>query len=77
MIVARALGLETCPQQSWCDFGAVVHRVLPIPEDRILLSGMALGYADTAAVENTLVSTRVGVDEFTTWHGRETFEMGG
>lgn len=68
MLVARAHGLETCPQQAWCDLGAVVHRELAIPEEHILLSGMALGYADMTGVENTLVSTRAGVNEFTTWH---------
>lgn len=68
MVVARAHGLETCPQQAWCDFGAVVHRELAIPDSLILLSGMALGYADPSAVENKLVSDRIGVDEFTTWH---------
>lgn len=68
MIVARAFGLETCPQQAWCDVGAVVHEELGIPESRILLSGMALGRMDPDAPENTLVSERVGVDEFATWH---------
>ncbi|MBB4642996.1 nitroreductase [Rhizorhapis suberifaciens] len=68
MVVARAHGLETCPQQAWCDFGAVVHRELAIPDSLILLSGMALGYADSSAIENKLVSDRIGVDEFTTWH---------
>jgi nitroreductase len=68
MIVSRAYNLETCPQQAWCDIGAVVHRELFIPDDHILLSGMALGYADWSAAENTLISDRVGVDEFCTWH---------
>lgn len=69
MIVARAFGLETCPQQAWCDFGAVVHRELHIPDDHILLSGMALGHPDMSAPENRLVSEREEVDGFTTWHG--------
>jgi nitroreductase len=68
MTAARAYGLETCPQQSWCDFGAVVHRELRIPSAHIVLSGMALGYADHDAPENSLVSDRAGVGEFTTWH---------
>lgn len=68
MIVARAFGLETCPQQAWCDVGQVVHRELGIPEGEILLSGMAMGEEDRAAKVNTLVSTRIGVDEFATWH---------
>ena len=68
MILARAYGLETCPQQAWCDFGGVVHRELAIPESHILLSGMALGFEDTGADVNALVSERIGVDEFATWH---------
>lgn len=68
MVVARGFGLETCPQQAWCDVGAVVHAELSIPDSQILLSGMALGRIDPDAPENTLVSERVGVDEFSTWH---------
>ncbi len=68
MIVARAYGLETCPQQAWCDFGAVVHRELQIPNEHIVLSGMALGHADHAAPQNSLRSERANVAEFTTWH---------
>lgn len=68
MIAARGYGLETCPQQAWCDFGAVVHRQLAIPENHIILSGMALGHADWSARENTLIADREPVDHFTTWH---------
>lgn len=68
MIVARAYGLETCPQQAWCDFGAIVHRELGLPDEHILLSGMALGRADSTAVVNTLISDRIEPAEFTTWH---------
>ncbi len=68
MVLARACGLETCPQQAWCDIGAVVHRELTIPEGHVVLSGMALGYEDAGAAVNSLVSERATVDEFTTWH---------
>jgi nitroreductase len=68
MTMARAAGLETCPQQAWCDVGAVVHRELGIPDDHILLSGMALGHPDPDALENTLVSERIGPRQFTTIH---------
>jgi len=68
MILARAHGLETCPQQAWTTYGAVVHRELAIPQEHIVLSGMALGRADESALVNTLVSTRAGVEEFVTWH---------
>ena len=66
MILARAKGLETCPQQAWCEFGATVHQALNIPDDEIIISGMSLGYAREAP-ENTLVSERVTLDDFTTF----------
>jgi nitroreductase len=58
MTVARAFGLDTCPQQAWCDYGNVVHETLKIPAERILLSGMAIGHVDPTAPENALVTER-------------------
>jgi nitroreductase len=66
MILARGKGLETCPQQAWCEFGPIVHKVLGIPDDEIIISGMSLGYA-AEAPENTLVSERAPLDDFTTF----------
>ena len=66
MILARGKGLETCPQQAWCEFGPIVHEVLGIPDDEIIISGMSMGYA-TKAPENTLVSERVPLGDFTTF----------
>jgi nitroreductase len=66
MILARGKGLETCPQQAWCEFGPIVHKVLNIPDDEIIISGMSMGYAADAP-ENTLVSERVPLDDFTTF----------
>jgi nitroreductase len=70
MILARAHGLETCPQQAWCEYGSVVHDELSIPDDQIILSGMALGFSDPQAPENTLVSERIAPEEFATFHHR-------
>ena len=70
MTVARAHGLETCPQQSWCDVGGVVHRELGIPKEQIILSGMALGHPDLSAPVNSLVADRVAPAEFARIHDR-------
>jgi nitroreductase len=70
MILARAHGLETCPQQAWCEYGSIVHDELSIPDDHIVLSGMALGFADPQAPENTLVTERTAPEEFATFHFR-------
>ena len=68
MILARAHGLETCPQQAWCEYGRVVHEQLRIPDTHIMLSGMALGQSDPDAPENTLISDRVSTEDFVVFH---------
>ena len=67
MLLARDHGLETCPQQAWCEFGNVVHEAVGIPQSEILICGMAMGFADPDAPENKLVSDRIDLDEFATF----------
>ncbi|MFV0296280.1 MAG: nitroreductase [Hyphomicrobiaceae bacterium] len=69
MLMARSHGLETCPQQAWCDYAHVVRRELGISDKHVIVSGMSLGYADQGAKENTLETERVPVDEFAMFHG--------
>ncbi|MCP3731238.1 nitroreductase [Sphingomonas sp. MG17] len=68
MTLAPAFGLRTCPQQAWCEYGPVVHRVLDIPDSHVIISGMALGYADAQARENRLTTDRVPAAQFVTRH---------
>lgn len=68
MILARAYGFETCPQQAWCEYGPTVHAQLGISDSQYLISGMALGHPDPTAPENTLVTEREAVEQFTTFH---------
>ncbi len=68
MTLAPAFGLATCPQQAWAEYGAAVRRVLPVPEEHVIVSGMALGYADPGAAVNGLVTERVGIGEFVIRH---------
>jgi nitroreductase len=65
MIAARARGLDTCPQAAFTPFHRVIARELGWPEGEMLVCGMALGHADPAAVENTLVTEREPVAGFT------------
>lgn len=58
MLAARAEGLHTCPQAAWISFQEPIFRHLGIPDDQVLVSGLALGYEDPNAIENTLVSER-------------------
>jgi nitroreductase len=64
MVAARARGLDTCPQAAWCQYHRIVAEQLGWGPERMLVCGMALGWADTAAVENTLVTERESVASF-------------
>ena len=66
MLSAKSHGLDTCAQAAWNKYHSVVLPLLGA-EDEILISAMALGYADKDNVVNTLTPPRAGIDEFTVW----------
>jgi nitroreductase len=68
MLAARACGYDTCPQAAWVQFHRIVGAELNLPENRQLVCGMALGRADPAAPENSLVSERAALTEFVDFH---------
>jgi nitroreductase len=68
MVAARARGLHTCPQAAWTPFHRAVREVLGWPDNEMLVCGMALGWADPAAIENTLITERDPVSAFASFH---------
>lgn len=64
MLLAREAGLHTCAQAAWSDYHKVVREQLQIDQSEVIVCGMALGYADEAAIENQLVSERAQLSEF-------------
>ena len=68
MVAARARGLHTCPQAAFTQFHRVLAEELALKPEQMVVCGMALGHADPAAVENTLVTDRVPVEEFAQFH---------
>jgi len=64
MVAARARGLHTCPQAAFTQFHRVIAEELAFEPGQMLVCGMALGYADPAAVENSLETERAPVSEF-------------
>lgn len=67
MLLAREQGLHTCAQAAWAEYHPVIRTELPIPENHIVVCGMAIGKADPHAVENELVTTRVAIKENVTF----------
>ena len=68
MVAARARGLDTCPQAAFTQFHELIAAHLGLSDGEMVVCGMALGHADPAAVENTLVTEREPVAGFTRFH---------
>ena len=69
MLAAKARGLDTCALGAWNSYWTVSRRVLGIPEDRYIVFGMAMGWADPEHPVNTLAVDREPVESFATFHG--------
>lgn len=67
MLLAEEAGLATCAQEYWGIHHQTVQDFVGAPEELMLFTGMALGYADNTAKVNELQSQRLAVDEFTTF----------
>ncbi len=64
MIAARGRGLHTCPQAAFTQFHRLIAEELQLAPSQMVVCGMALGHADPAAVENSLLTERAPVAEF-------------
>lgn len=69
MLLAKARGLDTCPQMAFAKYHRVIREELDLPENEIVVCGMSLGYADSSAPVNTLTIPRAGVYDFATFVG--------
>ncbi|MBR0679799.1 nitroreductase [Roseomonas eburnea] len=63
-VAARGMGLDTCPQAAFASHHRTIRAHLPIPEEEVVICGMALGHADPEAPENGLVTERAPAREF-------------
>jgi nitroreductase len=68
MLLAREKSLHTCPQAAFSRFPHVLRRELKIPDDQIVICGLAIGYADPDAVPNNLITERAPLQDFATWY---------
>jgi nitroreductase len=67
MIAARGRGLHTCPQAAFAPYHNQIRPVLGIPDEEIVVCGMALGYEDATKPENGLRTERAPLEEFVTF----------
>lgn len=64
MVAARGRGLDTCPQAAFTQFHRIIAEQLQLPDNEMVVCGMALGVADSGKVENTLVTEREPASSF-------------
>ena len=69
IIAARARGIDSCAQAAWSQYHTVIREVLGLPQEDIIVCGMALGYADPDAAVNKFETERVPAREFMTFRG--------
>lgn len=69
MVAARGQGLHTCAQASLANYPGILRSHLSIPEEHIVVCGMALGYSEPEAPENVWRTEREPVEVFTQWFG--------
>lgn len=67
MIAARGRGLDTCPQAAFAPYHRQIRPILNIPDEEIVVCGMALGYEDPTKPENSLRTERAPLEEFVTF----------
>jgi nitroreductase len=68
MLLLCEAGMDSCPQECWAIYPKTIGAFLGLPEDRILWTGMAIGYKDAAEPANALMPTRAPAGEWLVEH---------
>ena len=68
LLAAQAKGLATCPIGLISAYGDEIAEVIDISEDKEIVLGIALGYADPESPLNNFKTERVSPDEIRFWY---------
>lgn len=66
-LLAHDKGLGTCMLAASVRYPWLLREMLPIPEDRVIVIGTAMGYPDWESPVNNFERKRAELDEFVTW----------
>lgn len=66
-LLAHAKGLGTCMLAASVRYPRLLREILPIPEDRVVVIGTAMGYPDWDSPINNFERKRAELEEFVTW----------
>ena len=68
LLAAQAHGLATCPIGLISSYGEEIAEILDISEDKEILLGIALGYADNQSPINNFKTDRESLDNIRRWY---------
>ncbi len=68
MLLLCEAGLDSCPQECWAVYPETIGAFLGYPDDRILWTGMAIGFKDPDDPANTLLPNRADPAEWLVEH---------
>lgn len=69
MLLAHSYGLGTCAMGRAVQYPDILRKHLNIPDNKLIVIGIAIGYPDLDAAVNKFKSTREPLDAFVAWHG--------
>ena len=64
LLAAQGRGISSCPIAAFAPYQEQVRSVIEIPDQQILVCGIALGYPDPSKSENALKTPRAPLDEW-------------
>lgn len=69
LLAAEAQGLGATGIGALANYGPTVHRLLALPEDEMVVCGIALGWPDPEAPENAFRTERAALAEYASFRG--------
>jgi nitroreductase len=71
MIAAGARGLQSCPQETFSKYHALLRDLLPIPPEQMVVCGISIGFAEDETVRTGSLMPKAAVEEFAQFAGFE------
>ena len=69
MLLLKEAGLDSCPQECWAIYPQTIVEFIGIAPERMLFTGMAIGYIDPEDKANLVQPARAPLADWATFHG--------
>jgi nitroreductase len=69
MLLLQEAGVDSCAQECWAVYPRTIGQFINLPEERMLFTGMAIGYRNPEHPVNQLVTQRAALQDFANFDG--------